>query len=57
MRRNRVNQSGGDVMILINQGIKYREVEVREDCNGKIEVCAVETFSGGKPFGRVLPSS
>lgn len=35
-------------MILVNQKIKYRAVDVQDDCNGKIEACAVEIFSKGE---------
>ena len=42
MRRDRVLHGGGGVAILIRNTLRYRVVHNLRDCNGRLEVCAVE---------------
>lgn len=49
MRKDHQNYKGG-VLILINKAHKYRQIEVKENCGGKIEACVIETKVRGKPF-------
>lgn len=52
-----MDRRGGGVMILVKRNIKYKRVQRVFDCNGKIEVCAVQIFVGGAFSHSIVLSS
>lgn len=49
VRKDHQNHKEG-VLILIDKAHKYRQIKVKENCGGKIEVCIIETKIRDKPF-------
>ena len=45
VRQDRVGRQGGGVLILIRNSLKYRQMMVMNNCQGRLEVCAIQLFT------------
>lgn len=50
IRQDRNGSKGGGTAILIRNGIKYSTYSITNNCNNKIEACAIKTPFGNKSF-------
>lgn len=44
IKKSRSDRRGGGVAILVRRNIRYKIVDVKINCNDKLEVCAISIF-------------